>query len=258
MDRVDSSQWMWHQRGGQRWLTCSLLQDWPHSFSSRHSAPHPPDVLTPTQLGLQGASAHWTRQVHGERLFWVADSSAQRAKLQEADAIASETSGISVWVRTADCVPVLVADRNRVAAIHSGWRGTAAGIAAKTVAEMVQRGSSPASLRVAIGPAISGPVYQVSREVAERVLSTLPCLSPESLPMAELPPVTHEDEAPNKMRLDLRAAIAHQLLKIGIQPSNMCLSPHCTWSDPDNFFSYRRLQSPPSPVQWSGIGLPQF
>ncbi|MEM9534971.1 MAG: peptidoglycan editing factor PgeF [Cyanobacteria bacterium P01_A01_bin.3] len=256
MNKANSNQWLWHEREGQRWLTCALLQDWPHSFSSRHSAPERPDVLAPTQLGLEGSAAHWTKQVHGDRLVWSADSSAPPTSLLEADAIASDSPGNSVWVRTADCVPVLVADGARVAAIHSGWRGTSAEIVAKTVTEMVQRGSSPATLRVAVGPAISGPVYQVSSEVAERVLATIPHLpNPKRSSITDLPSVIHEDEEPGKVRLDLRAAIAYQLLEIGIHPLNICLSPHCTWGDPDNFFSYRRLQSPPSPVQWSGIGL---
>ena len=257
MESADSSQWTWHEREGHRWLTCTLLHDWPHSFSSRHSDPHPPDLLTPPQLGLEGTSAHWTKQVHGDRLVWSADSFAQHGELREADAVATDTSGSSVWVRTADCVPVLVADRERVAAIHSGWRGTAAEIVSKTVTGLVQRGSSPRLLKVAIGPAISGPVYQVSSEVAERVLATIPNLPHTHSFHPDIPPVTHADEAPGKVRLDLRAAIAHQLLALGVQPSNICLSHHCTWSDSDNFFSYRRLQSPPSPVQWSGIGLPQ-
>ncbi|MGK7913836.1 MAG: peptidoglycan editing factor PgeF [Synechococcus sp.] len=253
MDSANSGQWQWHERDGHRWLTCTLLQGWPHSFSSRHSDPESPEVLTPTQLGLEGVSAYWTKQVHGDRLAWSAGSSVPTLKMLEADALATETSGNSVWVRTADCVPVLVADRDRVAAIHSGWRGTAAEIVTKTVSELIRRGSSPTELRVAIGPAISGPVYQVSLEVAEQVLATIAHFDGSST--CPIPPVIHEDRAPDRVRLDLRAAIAHQLLAIGIQASNLCLSPHCTWSDPDNFFSYRRLQSSPSPVQWSGIGL---
>lgn len=253
MDSADD-RWIWHERSGYRWLTCTILQDWPHSFSSRHSDPQLPDGLTPTQLELEGSAAHWTKQIHGDRLVWSAKSSAQNSRALEADAIATETSGNSVWVRTADCVPVLIADSNRVAAIHSGWRGTAAEIVTKTVSELVRRGSSATDLRIAIGPAISGPVYQVSSEVANQVLATITNLN--RLPTTDFPSITYEDEAPGKIRLDLRAAIAHQLLAIGVQSSHICLSPHCTWSDPDNFFSYRRRQSPPSPVQWSGIGLP--
>ena len=257
MDIGDANQWQWNDRDGHRWLTCKLLQDWPHAFGSRHTDPKTPDLLSAPQLDLEGSSADWTQQVHGNCLAWSDDMFGQRSterlarpKLIEADAIATERLGKSVWVRTADCVPVLLADRERVAAIHSGWRGTASEIVAKTVTALVERGSLPTSLRVAIGPAISGPVYQVSCEVADRVLDTIP-----NLPYSDILPVTYFDDVPGKVRLDLRAAIVHQLLSLGIRRSNICLSPHCTWSDPDNFFSYRRLQSPPSPVQWSGIGL---
>lgn len=244
---ADESQWQWHHREGQRWLTCRLLESWPHAFSSRHSYPHKPDTLSLVQLGLEGAMADWTTQVHGDRLVWFDEQSNQQ---EDADAVATERRGGSVWVRSADCVPVLIAHPHRVAAIHSGWRGTAAEIVPQTALSLCKQGASVSELAVAIGPAISGPIYQVSQEVGDRVVSIL-----QKKEHPEVPPVTYRDEHPDKVRVDLRAAIVHQLLAVGVKLSNICLSPHCTWSDDENFFSYRRIQKPPTPIQWSGIGL---
>lgn len=246
---LNETDWTWHEADGCRWLTCRLLQDWPHAFSSCHSYPQKADTLAPVQLGLPSDRAAWAVQVHGDRLLWT---EGDRGVEAEADALATETSGDSVWVRSADCVPILIAHPDRVCAIHSGWRGTAAQIVPKAVAAFVERGAAIVDLKVALGPAISGSIYQVSREVADLVLQALP--HPTRVG-TEVPPVTYSDELPDKIRLDLRSAIALQLLTLGVLAVNISISPHCTYSDRHNFFSYRRLQNPPSPVQWSGIGL---
>ena len=246
---VNQTYWQWHERDGQRWLTCDLLQEWPHSFSSSHSYPHKADRLAPVQLELPGERAAWAVQVHGDAVIWV---DRDHSNDLEADAVATDVVGDSVWVRSADCVPVAIAHPERVCAIHSGWRGTAAEIVPKAIAAMVDRGANPADLKLAIGPAISGPIYQVSTEVAAQVLVTV-----SSLLHTDVPPATYPDSTPDKIRLDLRAVIAQQAIETGIPSDRISISPHCTYSDADNFFSYRRLQDPPSPVQWSGIGLPR-
>ncbi|WP_017324107.1 peptidoglycan editing factor PgeF [Synechococcus sp. PCC 7336] len=251
---LNETDWTWHEADGCRWLTCRLLQDWPHAFSSCHSYPQKADALAPVQLGLPSDRAAWAVQVHGDRLLWT---ERDRDIGAEADALATETNGDSVWVRSADCVPILIAHPDRVCAIHSGWRGTAAQIAPKAIAAFLERGVAIADLKVALGPAISGSIYQVSREVADRVLQVLPHGDrSDSIPVgAGIPPVTYPDELPDKIRLDLRSAIALQLLTLGVLAEQISISPHCTYRDRHNFFSYRRLQDPPSPVQWSGIGL---
>ena len=79
--------------------------------------------------------------------------------------------GNLIGIRTADCVPILIADPNNraVAAVHAGWRGAAAGIAAGTVERLVQEfGSNPGELLVAIGPAIGPCCFEVGPEVAEQ------------------------------------------------------------------------------------------
>jgi YfiH family protein len=89
----------------------------------------------------------------------------------EGDALLENTPGAVVAVKTADCVPILLVDgrRRAVAAVHAGWRGTAASIAARAVEAMGERfGSTPEDIEAAIGPAIGKCCYEVGPEVAER------------------------------------------------------------------------------------------
>jgi hypothetical protein len=150
-------------------------------------------------------------------------------------------------------VPILIGDvaTDTVAAVHAGWRGTAAGIVHEAIATFVDAGSQLENLRVALGPAISGEVYQVSKTVAEQVVATI------STPVGALP-----DPEPDRCRLDLRQVQVQQLLELGLDPAQVAIAPYCTLTDREHFFSYRRycLETPdPQPrapqVQWSGIAL---
>jgi YfiH family protein len=94
-----------------------------------------------------------------------------REPIGEADALISKDTGVIVGIRTADCVPILLADPSTgaVAAIHAGWRGTAQGIAAGTVRSLVTEWHVDLrTLRAAIGPSIGSCCYEVGPEVAQR------------------------------------------------------------------------------------------
>ena len=89
--------------------------------------------------------------------------------LGEGDALLEDQPGSVVAVKTADCIPILLVDERRraVAAVHAGWRGTAARIAADAVAAMGERfGTRPEDLHAAIGPGIGACCYEVGPEVA--------------------------------------------------------------------------------------------
>ncbi|MEJ2288044.1 MAG: polyphenol oxidase family protein, partial [Deinococcales bacterium] len=114
-------------------------------------------------------------QVHGRRVLdgtpgWF---------VEQADAATSATPGRLLVVSVADCLPLLFVDpvRGAVGAAHCGWRGTVQGLAGEVVRAMSQRyGSRPADLRVAIGPGIQGPCYQVGPGVRpQRVWSAAAC-----------------------------------------------------------------------------------
>ncbi len=258
-------QWRW-QNGV---LTCELLSDWKHGFFTRSHSPKLPnelhDHLSEEIAPLLG-KAYRAKQVHSERLLHTKEietaiSESTSTALPEADGVWATRQdddhqiNRSVWVCTADCVPVLIGDRHlgTVAAIHAGWRGTAAKILPKAIATLGYHGSDLQDLRIALGPAISGQVYQVSQDVAQQVTGTI------STPVGLQP-----DDHPERVKLDLRQVQVQQLQELGISPANIAIAPYCTLSHEDMFFSYRRYflnEANPLPrapqVQWSGIAINQ-
>lgn len=127
--------------------------DWlDHGFGTRLSPP-PADPLATV------------RQIHSDKVL-IAD---RAGVLGEGDALISNTPGITLSVRTADCLPILMADsRSRaVAAVHAGWRGTVQEIVPKTIAAMKDRfGTDQDDLVIAIGPGIGRCCFEVGPEVS--------------------------------------------------------------------------------------------
>ncbi len=139
--------------------------------------------------------------------------------LGRGDALLENTPGSVVAVRTADCIPILLADERRraVAAVHAGWRGTAAGIARRAVESMRERfGTDPADLHAAIGPAIGECCYEVGPEVSAQF------------------------GGQGRMRIDLPAANRRQLVDAGVTPRRVYASNLCTMCRPEDFHSFRR------------------
>jgi polyphenol oxidase len=139
--------------------------------------------------------------------------------LGQGDALLEDTPGSVVAVKTADCVPILLVDgrRRAVAAVHAGWRGTAAGIAGKAVADMGRRfATDPADLHAAIGPSIGPCCYQVGAEVAQQF------------------------GEPARTNLDLWAINRRQFLEAGVTEARIYASNLCTMCRPGEFHSYRR------------------
>lgn len=257
--------WHWQTWEERPYLTCSLLDPWPHGFFTQQFASQ--NLVDLVKVLRPKTPVYRTKQVHGKVVVSTREISPlppsslalAEPKLQPADGIISEGVDLSVWVCTADCTPVLIGDARtgQVAAIHSGWRGTAAGIVGEAIARLLEQGSQLADLRVAMGPAISGDVYQVSLEVAENVVATVVDEGGlDGKPLTEqldrLPDgVVEPDPDPGRIRLDIRRAIALQLHRLGLHPEQVAIAPHCTYQMPEYFFSYRRTAE--KNVQWSGI-----
>ena len=139
----------------------------------------------------------------------------------------TDAPGALVGVRTADCVPILIADvsKRKVAAVHAGWRGTAQATTAKAVGAMAARfGSQARNLQAAIGPAIGDCCYEVGPEVASQFQD----LFPEIAGPAE------------RTHLDLPEANRRQLLSAGVPPDRIYLCGLCTACLAEEFFSWRR------------------
>ena len=174
---------------------------------------------------------HTVRQVHGERVVGVGQGEVPpglRPAEGEADALWTERSGHAVAVGTADCVPILLVDPEgqRVAAIHSGWRGTEARIAARAVEALVARGSRPERMLAAVGPCIQRCCYVVSRELGERFSARF---GSEVV-----------SERGGEVRLELSRAVRDTLRAAGLKPEHVEVLPDCTACDAGRFFSHRR------------------
>lgn len=124
--------------------------------------------------GLGEASICRLRQVHGDHVVVVGSDESCRAVAAarpDGDSLVTMVPGVAIGVVVADCVPLLMADVHGrvVAAVHAGWRGTCASIAARTVAQMCESGSvRPEELVVAIGPSIGRDDYEVGEVLRDQ------------------------------------------------------------------------------------------
>ncbi len=233
-----AAQWHWQ---GDTHLSCDLLAPWPHQFGGRLGV-----------AAFPGRSNYRLRQMHSGLVLSVAEVQPESA----GDGLISTQPGQALWVGSADCVPVLIGcmHTGRVAALHAGWRGTAAKIIPAAVEKLLRQGSHLGSLRIALGPAISGRNYQVQGEVVAALAATLvgvaqPTLAAVIAQWQAQPDILQPDG--ERWRLDLRQVQVQQLRYLGIQPEQIAVSPHCTYADRERFYSYRRDGK--TPVQWSAI-----
>lgn len=169
-------------------------------------------------------------QVHGDRVLEArgGEGEALRPVEGEADGLWTEAAGTWVAVGTADCVPVLLVDPDgrRVAAVHSGWRGTDADISARAVEALVAKGARPERLLAAVGPCIQRCCYEVSGELGQRFTGRFGAEVVES--------------AAGAVKLDLTRAVRLTLLRAGLKPGHVEVLPACTACESERFFSHRR------------------
>lgn len=256
--------WEWRTWNDLPYLTCSLLQDWSHGFFTQQFWSRPPALLT--QILQPSARSYRVRQVHGNRVLVPSEvglDHGEDARPAEdhpaADGLITEQAAQAVWVCSADCTPALIGDvaTGQVAAVHAGWRGTAMKIVPAAIARLQSQGSQLQDLRVALGPAIAGEVYQVSEQVAAQVGSTIVATDGvavnETLERLRQVPDSPllDDPEPGRVRLDVRRVNALQLEQLGMKPEQIAIAPFCTYQNPDRFFSYRRSRQ--KKAQWSGI-----
>jgi len=173
------------------------------------------------------------------------------------DALITRSPSLLLAVKTADCVPVLLADTkgHAIAAVHAGWRGTLARIVQKTLGGMrMEFSTEPSDVVAVLGPAIGRCCYEVGPEVAqafaaqfdvardwfdgpfEKVISDD---SPNPLKWLQMTPPGH-DPPPPRVYLDLHAANRWQLAQAGVPTDNIFASDLCTACRTDLLFSHRR------------------
>lgn len=143
-----------------------------------------------------------------------------------ADAMVTRTPGVALGILTADCQPVLLADPEAgvIGAAHAGWKGAIGGVLEATVAAMRDLGA--ANIRAAIGPTISQRAYEVGPEMLDAF-------------MAEDPEYSRffAQGQGDRLMFDLPSFGLSRLRLVGVDAEWI---GHCTYSDPERFFSYRR------------------
>jgi polyphenol oxidase len=184
--------------------------------------------LAAAALGVDRERLYFLSQVHGKRIVEL--TGAERLDHVfgvEGDALVSSDPTLACGVRTADCVPILIADltTGRAAAIHAGWRGVSANIAAAALAEL---GGYPDHWLAAIGPHISVDAFEVGADVAAELAR---CSKAEQ-------PILREQDG--KAWVNLRQIVRAQLASAGVLPHHVEDVVGCTHSDAERFFSFRR------------------
>lgn len=248
----------WVAAGGVRVLKCRALTDagFENGFSTRLGGVSP---FPKGDLNLAGFSEdtaeniHENRrrflkafageptlatvwQIHGSDIKIVKSASESIESDEKFDAVASALPHLLAGVKTADCVPVLIGDpqTRAYAAVHAGWRGTVASIAAKAVDVLRNEfGTDPTHVIAAIGPAACGRNYEVGEDVIERFSEIFPNAGKYFTPTR-----------PGHALVDLHEANRDQLIGVGVADANIHTAPFCTMERVDLFFSYRKEKQP--------------
>jgi YfiH family protein len=168
-------------------------------------------------------------QIHSPTVVEV-DKPWTREQAPRADAMVTTQPGIALGILTADCAPVLFADRKVrvVGAAHAGWRGAITGVLDATVAAMARHGARPESMVAAVGPCIAQASYEVGPEFPAPFLAEDPPNAGFFKPSARA----------GHFMFDLSGYVARRLRKLGI--STVTALSNDTCREEDRFFSYRR------------------
>lgn len=179
-------------------------------------------------IGVDKAFRVFPQQVHEAGICAITEdmlTGEGSIRIPETDGTVTNLKNVLLTTVHADCPPVYFCDpvKEAIGMIHSGWRGTLAGICPQTVRRMTSLyGSSPENIRVHIGPSISKCCFEVGDEVVTAFNLEWGYSYTE-----------------NNM-MDLKAIIKKQLMDVGIPEENINHDDHCTYCEPELFCSYRR------------------
>jgi YfiH family protein len=257
------------ERQGVPFYSCSAFENLPrlrHGFSTRHGCAPPshensfnlgdtswdsPERVKENQyrflsaLDLEGAQLATLHQIHSDRVHIISDSAVQWNR-PEGDALITRSENVALAVRTADCLPILIADpvNNAIAVVHSGWRGTLSRILTRTIRDLQQAfGSDPKNILVAVGPGIRACCFEVGIDVADLFNNEYP---------GDKLAVPKQGHA-GKFYVNLPGALEVQLRSEGVCADNCYDLGICTCCNTNQFFSYR-AQGPESGRSLAVIG----
>lgn len=200
-----------------------------------------------TEAVLPGARLVTVHQIHSPDCVTVVEPFEDRLR-PRADALVTDRPGLALGILTADCAPVLFADRTAgvVGAAHAGWKGAIGGVTDSTIAAMETLGARRDRIVAAVGPCIARASYEVDVLFLARFADADP----------DNERFFTEGRREDHWQFDLEAYVAHRLAAAGIRTVEMLGQD--TYAQPDHFYSFRRAthrQEPDYGRQISIIGL---
>ena len=193
-----------------------------------------------TAIGANPAAIVKHHQIHSILVRSVTNAhilSPEIPTTLEGDGLITDRPGVCLTVFSADCIPLLFFDPQKrvIAAAHAGWRGTAQGIAAQTVKQMINDyGCCPSDILTAIGPGISSCCFETHQDVPDSLIHFLG---------SDATPLIHPLPQSGKFQVDLKGANQTWLLRSGILTEHIAVSTACTACDTKFFWSHRRLNT---------------
>ncbi|WP_438041169.1 peptidoglycan editing factor PgeF [Sorangium sp. So ce128] len=185
------------------------------------------------RLGIPAARLYFLSQVHGvEARVLTGEEDRDDVVREVGDVTLSRVPGVGCGVRSADCAPILLADRRTgaVAAVHSGWRGTVRRVVVEAARALRSLAGPGADLVAAIGPHIEACCFEVGDDVAADLAA---CSSAGAAAVVRGAPGA-------RPHVDVRRILKAQLTEVGLDATSVEDVPGCTACDPARFFSYRR------------------
>ena len=205
-----------------KFLTSPLLERFPHIFHG---------------FGMRSEESaegiHFPKQVHGNRVVILRDP-VPALWQEEADAVLTSSPSLPIGIRTADCLPILMADPGGrgVGAVHAGWKGMALGMLPKAIQQFCEEfGTAPEEMILAVGPGIGSCCLEVDEPVRAYFIEQKregdweTCVRPGR---------------PGHWWLDLKMMVQNQALREGVKRENIDILPYCTCCEKSYFYSYRR------------------
>jgi YfiH family protein len=232
----------WSEESWGAALRCRALDPVaPHLFTTRHLELSSPAAWQAAARAVGAERIRGANQVHGRAVIVHRPGDAVPDARPDADALISSDPAVAVSVRAADCVPVLLADSRTgaVAAVHAGWRGTAAGATGATIEAMSRAfGTRPEDLVAAIGPSIGACCYEVGSELVDAFAAAGHARHLIARWFVSTPP-PRGSRARAPLRLDVAGANRDQLILAGVPEEHIHAAGLCTAMHLDVLTSYR-------------------
>jgi YfiH family protein len=201
-----------------------------HLFTTREWSPTADEDWRGLAAAVGARDVATLTQVHGNAVVVIRRDAASAPARPAADAVVSNHPEIAVSVRAADCVPLLMADRRTgaVAAVHAGWRGTAAGVARAAIDTMQREfGTMATDVVAAIGPSIGPCCYEVGSELVDAFAAAGHARHLIDRWFLARPPAPGTAARPS-LRLDVAGANRDQLILAGVDDTNIHVAALCT------------------------------